>query len=249
MTTLHGSLPERLESFIRDIDEAATLDAILTVLTRQLPVVGFDYFAYWLIWPPEGMRQPLCLTNYPGDWAQYYLEQNYASHDYVGRFAAKSTVPFIWNNLAQGLRLTERQKTIFHEGKAAGLKAGGTVPIHGPAAAKATFSVANDMSDPEFEKLFTRHRHEIHLMATYVHEKIIGLGLHNPLKSPIKLTPRETEILTWSAKGKSRWETGVILGIAEDTVRAHLENIRKKTGAANTTHAIATALLHGLLLP
>ncbi len=249
MTGLYGSLPERVENFIRQVDEAHTLEGIMNALVERVRELGFDRFAYWLLWPPGGQRQPLCITNYPDDWAEYYRDENFASHDYVGRFAAKSTIPFIWRDVVDNFRLTDRQKTIFEEGRKAGLRAGGTVPIHGPGAAKATFSVANEMDDAEFKKLFARHRHEIHLMATYVHEKIIGLGLHKPLDSAIKLTPREVEVLTWSAKGKSRWEISVILSISEDTVRAHLENTRRKLDASNTTHAIAITLLHGLLLP
>lgn len=190
----------------------------------------------------------MCITNYPGDWTEYYLDENYASHDYVTRFAAKSNLPFEWKDLGQ-YRLSQQQKLIFKEATEVGLMSGGTVPIHGPGAAKATFSVANNMEDDEFTKLFTTHRHEIHLMAAYVHEKIMGLGLHKPLDGALKLTPREVEILTWIAKGKSRWEVGTILEISEDTVKAHLENIRQKLGATNTTHAIAIALLHGILLP
>lgn len=249
MTEAYGTLPDYLESFIKKIDEASTLDSILSVLEERVSRLGFTYFAYWLLWPPEGARQPLCITNYPDDWAEYYLNENYASHDYVGRFAAKSTLPFVWNKLVAERPLTQQQQKIFHEGKDAGLKAGATVPIHGPGAAKATFSVSAEMPDKDFEKLFTQHRHEVHLMATYAHEKIINLGLHKPLDNAINLTPREIEVLTWAAKGKSRWEISIILSISDETVKAHLDNTRRKLGASNTTHAIAIALLHGMLLP
>lgn len=249
MTPPSDSLPERIETFIRAVDEATTLVHIFDALSARLSQIGFQRFAYWLLWPPGGPRQPLCITNYPDEWAEYYLNENFGSHDYVARYAVKSNVPFIWNDLQKQFRLSPQQKLIFDEGATAGLNAGGTVPIHGPGTAKATFSVANDMSDTDFKQLFQLRRHEIHLMATYVHEKIMGLGLHKPLDGAIKLTPREIEILTWVAKGKSRWETGIILNISEDTVKAHLDNIRQKLSASNTTHAIAIALLHGLLLP
>lgn len=242
-------LPPRVEAFIRAVDEAVGMPSILDILVKYLSALGFEYFAYWLLWPPEGARKPLCITNYPGEWAGHYLDQNYASHDFVARHASRSTIPFVWSDLSKNHRLTAQQKSIFDEAKEAGLKSGGTVPIHGPASAKATFSVANRTTEEDFARLFLRHRHEIHLVATYVHEKIVGLGLHKPIDSAIRLTPREIEILTWIAKGKSRWEVGTILNISEDTVKAHLENVRQKLGAANTTHAIAIALLHGMLLP
>jgi len=62
-----------------------------------------------------------------------------------------------------------------------------------------------------------------------------------------KLTQTEIETLTWIAKGKSRWETGVILGVTEDAVKNRLEGCRRKLDAANTTHAISLALRQGLL--
>ena len=249
MNNFNSSLPERVESFITAIDEANTLDQILEALDTRLKQIGFTRFAYWLIWPPEGSRKPLWIANYPGEWSERYIQENYASHDYVGRHAAKSTIPFIWNEVPSARGLTKIQKIMFDEGAEVGLSAGGTVPIHGPGAAKATFSVANDMSKEEFSKLFKLYRHEIHLIATYVHERVMNLNLHKSLDAAIKLTVREIEILTWIAKGKSRWEVGVILNISEDTVKGHLENVRNKLGASNTTHAIAIALLYGMLLP
>ncbi len=243
------SLPEKVESFIRMVDMSMDISQICEALNTRLLDLGFNRFAYWLIWPPEGARKPFFLTNYPPAWSEHYLKEKYAHHDYVGRYAATSTTPFIWSALSKNITLTKIQQTIFDEGKSAGLLSGGTVPIHGPGAAKATFSVTNDMPEAEFLIHFTRWRHEIHLMATYVHEKIMSFGLYTPLDSNIHLSPREVEILTWAAKGKSAWEMGAILSLSEDTVKEHLKNVRAKLGATNTTHALAIALLHGLILP
>lgn len=87
----------------------------------------------------------------------------------------------------------------------------------------------------------------VHLSPDDVKEKIIGQRPYQPLDEKNKLTAVEIETLTWIARGKSRWETGVILDVSEDTVKARLEKCRQKLDASNTTHAIAIALLHGLL--
>jgi DNA-binding CsgD family transcriptional regulator len=87
----------------------------------------------------------------------------------------------------------------------------------------------------------------VHLSPEHVREKIIGRVSYKPLSEKDKLTHSEIETLTWVARGKGRWEIGVILGVSEDTVKARLEKCRQKLGASNTTHAIAIALLHGLL--
>jgi LuxR family transcriptional regulator, quorum-sensing system regulator BjaR1 len=62
-----------------------------------------------------------------------------------------------------------------------------------------------------------------------------------------KLTPREREVLTWAAAGKSAWETATILSISQKTVTHHLDHIRRKLGVANTTQAVVAALRAGEL--
>jgi len=171
------------------------------------------------------------------------------SDDYVGRHSAVSITPFLWQELIANIRMTKRQRMVFSDSADAGMRAGGTVPLHGPGSAKASFSVTNDMTETEFSKLFASRRHEIHLIATYAHETILKLGLHKPLQNIVSLTPREIEVLTWAAKGKSRWESSVILDVKEDTIKSHLENARTKLNASNTTNAIAIAMLNGLIYP
>lgn len=56
------------------------------------------------------------------------------------------------------------------------------------------------------------------------------------------LTPREVEVLTWVALGKSAWEIGEILNIAKRTVDEHAQTAVRKIGAVNRTHAVAIAV-------
>jgi DNA-binding CsgD family transcriptional regulator len=61
------------------------------------------------------------------------------------------------------------------------------------------------------------------------------------------LTPREVEVLTWAARGKSAWEIGEILHIAKRTVDEHVQTAVRKLGAANRTQAVAIALLNRII--
>ncbi|TWG81136.1 LuxR family two component transcriptional regulator [Cupriavidus gilardii J11] len=54
------------------------------------------------------------------------------------------------------------------------------------------------------------------------------------------LTPREAEVLSWVAKGKTNRDIGDILGISARTVNKHLEHIFEKLGVE--TRAAAAAL-------
>jgi DNA-binding CsgD family transcriptional regulator len=54
------------------------------------------------------------------------------------------------------------------------------------------------------------------------------------------LTPRETEVLSWLAKGKTNRDIADILGMSPRTVNKHLEHIFEKLGVE--TRAAAAGL-------
>ncbi|MFK8082152.1 MAG: substrate-binding domain-containing protein [Granulosicoccus sp.] len=63
----------------------------------------------------------------------------------------------------------------------------------------------------------------------------------------ISLTQRETECLTWTARGKTSWEISVILGFSESTATFHLRNAGAKLKASNRANAVAIAIHLGLI--
>ena len=60
------------------------------------------------------------------------------------------------------------------------------------------------------------------------------------------LTPREAEVLSWLAKGKTNRDIGDILGMSHRTVNKHLEHVFQKLGVE--TRAAAAALATGHLM-
>jgi DNA-binding CsgD family transcriptional regulator len=69
-------------------------------------------------------------------------------------------------------------------------------------------------------------------------------GKHNagPSGSISALTPRETEVLTWVAQGKTNYEIGVILSAATSTICKHVGRILFKLSVENRTAAAAIAI-------
>ncbi|AVS76709.1 DNA-binding response regulator, partial [Paracidovorax avenae] len=57
----------------------------------------------------------------------------------------------------------------------------------------------------------------------------------------VDLTPRETEVLSWIAKGKTNRDIADILGMSPRTVNKHLEHIFEKLGVETRTAAAALA--------
>lgn len=63
-----------------------------------------------------------------------------------------------------------------------------------------------------------------------------------PLESVLGLTPREAEVLLWTAQGKSNGDIATILGMSEKTVKQHLGSVFQKLGVEGRTAATLRAL-------
>jgi DNA-binding CsgD family transcriptional regulator len=64
-------------------------------------------------------------------------------------------------------------------------------------------------------------------------------------RDEVRLTPREKEVLSWVARGKTNAEIARLLWVSPGTVRKHLENVYAKLGVSTRTAAAARFL--GLL--
>lgn len=239
---------EELDYYISQINGAKTLEEVLSILQKQINVLGFDRMTYWLRWHKQESPKPVLLSTYPSNFLDHYAESNFQNHDMVGEFSNKKSTPFTWSDIAKEAEITKVQKILFSDSSSVGLRSGGSIPIHGPHNVKATFSVANDTNNKEFDQLFNLKRFQLQILATYAHEKIISLGIDNVVKIE-RITPREKDILSWVARGKTYWEISKILSIQEDTVRKHMKNVLRSMNASNSSHAIARAIMLGIIIP
>jgi DNA-binding CsgD family transcriptional regulator len=62
-----------------------------------------------------------------------------------------------------------------------------------------------------------------------------------------RLSPRELEILTLAAKGKTYLETAQILDVSFATIHTHITNLKSKMNASNVAHAVARGYELGLI--
>lgn len=65
----------------------------------------------------------------------------------------------------------------------------------------------------------------------------------------IDLSPREIDVLTWSARGKSSEEIAQILELSKRTVDFHMDNARAKLGVATRIQAVVKAISGKLIEP
>jgi DNA-binding CsgD family transcriptional regulator len=235
----------RIDRYIADIAGAKTIEQALSALRAELTRLGFEWFTYEMIVAPEG-RQGAFLTNFPEVWIDRYSERRYARDDAVIDHAMRTARPFLWREPQDNPHLTAAQKSVFVEAADIGLKTGAIVPLHGPGRIKSLVSVANNMLDERFALLFAACRHELQLVATYAHEQLIRLGIGGTTPH-LSLSPRELEVMTWTALGYSAWDISEKLSISAHTVKEHIDRSKDKLGAKNKTHAASICLSQGLI--
>lgn len=126
-----------------------------------------------------------------------------------------------------------------------------TTPVHLPRGQVAMISWGGPLSTSEAKELLSQATTELlaaghHFMHAY--SKMIG-ALHTREEELSKLTLREWECLRLTAQGCREAEVASLMGMAQTTVRYHLDNVIRKLDASNRTHAVAIAAQLGILGP
>lgn len=63
----------------------------------------------------------------------------------------------------------------------------------------------------------------------------------------VELSPRQREVMQWTAEGKTCAEIAAIMGVAESTIRHHRMKVFEKLGVVSAAHAIALCFRQGLI--
>lgn len=236
-------MPAMLEPFIERLQQTRSLldlDAEIRGLRDSLKVEHIVYHAV------NGTDGQYAVLTYSDKWVDQYTDQDYARIDPVVQTCLQRFHPVDWSALdwsARGVRALQG------EARAAGLGAQGfSVPIHGPGGRFALFTVNHDDSDASWAQFGTENARALILMSHYINQKALefeGSAESGPQRA---LSPREADVLTLLAIGRSRAQAADALSISEHTLRVYIESARHKLNASNTTHAVARALASGAIM-
>lgn len=64
-----------------------------------------------------------------------------------------------------------------------------------------------------------------------------GEGRHAPRRGPLRVTPRQVEVLRSRFRHGSRKEGAAALGITDMTARSHMEQLCRRLGVSNAEEA------------
>ncbi|WOH63853.1 autoinducer binding domain-containing protein [Bradyrhizobium sp. BWA-3-5] len=231
------------QEFIDAIQTASNLTEFERVATRLTQRLGFQRFAYLRLTGDT----PTLISSYPKSWTSRYFQLGYQQLDPVVRRARVEHALFSWGGEGSAPVGNREQRLFFDEAATFGIRSGITVPIRGGFGRMAAFTLATDDRDVHPERLVADWKDLV---------QIAGLHFHVAVRPDVpsigklagsELTQRERQCLSWTAQGKTVADIAVLVQIAPRTVVFHLENARRKLGAASIAQCIAEALRRGLL--
>lgn len=225
------------------LSRATTLEGLQGFVEDLRNVYDIEHLVYHSVNAKGGQYAAL---TYEQSWVDRYLEADYARIDPVVQGAYRRFHPVDWKALdwsAKGSR------DFLGEAVANGIgNQGFSIPIRGPSGQFALFSANQKGNDDVWANYTAERSADLILIAHYLNEKALeieGATERGPVRA---LSPREKDTLTLLAVGNNRAAIAEQLKISENTLRVYIESARFKLGASNTTHAVALALIHGLIV-
>ena len=202
----------------------------------MLAALDFHCFAYFVLSKPDAGGGEY-ISTYPQAWLQRYAEQKYERIDPVIQGVRALDSPFGWNGAPAKPSLAQSQ--LFDEAAHFDLRCGFVIPFREPGRPIAAMAVAAGEPVAAFRRCLKANRLTLQLMAVFVHLHARRILTSGREVGGARLSRRELECLHWAALGKSAWEIGRILGIAQRTVAFHLDNAKAKLGVRTVCQAVA----------
>lgn len=240
-----SSVEEAVQEFIDAIQSADDASAFERIAARLAQKLGFQRFAYLRL---DG-DHPMLISSYPKSWTSRYFDLGYQQLDPVVLRARSERDLFIWGGAGRAAAANRQQRQFFDEASTFGIRSGITVPIRGGFGRMAAFTLATSDAQIDPDRLLSEWRDVLQQAALYFHAHAAArLGAaFGPHAAADALTQRERQCLAWTAQGKTVADIALLVAIAPRTVAFHLQNARRKLGAASIAQCVAIALRRGLL--
>lgn len=212
------------------------------ILTHTTDYFNFDNFAvldlHGHVFDGSGLDSMVVLDNWPKDLAKDFDARFLISEDPLFIDLLKSTTPKAWI-------MPSGETSDSHRGASTMLREFGydlavTVPLASTSSRRYAVLLFGDRVFPYLPELA-----RISLEFARIFERMQQTILS--AEKDTALTPRELEIVTMIAEGKTSASIASNLGLSEHTVNSHTVAAMKKLESCNRAHLVARAIRMGLV--
>jgi DNA-binding CsgD family transcriptional regulator len=182
--------------------------------------------------PVKGFMQ----CTYSDRWVKYFAGREQIQREHLGALDPLLFTPLDWGTLPDNAQTDQLRRL----SNCAPYQRVLSFPLRSIANEIAVFGVVTKDVDHGAERT-KQLMLELQILGNYFHQHILRIHGHDA-ESAMLVSARELDCLKWAAAGKTAWESSVILGISERTVRFHLNAAREKLNCLTTTQAVAKAV-------
>ncbi|KTB55530.1 LuxR family transcriptional regulator [Pseudomonas sp. MAFF 301514] len=205
--------------------------------------LGFQYCSFKMSSQhTKSQSNPIEHTNYPSEWTNVYAQAHYFDVDPVVKHCKEGVLPLVWRK-----ETFENLPSLWSLAQTLGVHNALTISVHDFRGVFSMLTLSRSQGDINPEELYEKAGMVLwlcHAMHAVLAHKFAEKPSINPAN---KLTPRETEVLMWSGKGKTAADIAAILCLSERTVGFHVCSCLKKLGVNNKIAAVLRAAQEGII--
>ncbi|MFT4073903.1 MAG: LuxR family transcriptional regulator [Asticcacaulis sp.] len=240
----------QFEDFVTDTRQARADEDLFRLLKKAVAQQGYDRISLWVIDDPDLPQRVHgrgVLHNFPEELRGYYKENNCDSYDPVMQALRMQTGSLDWEAHEAHSNYRPLQTRLYNVAREGGLNHGVSTPIWGRNGLMASLGLAasekHDATHADLDMIGA-------LTAQfYLSYKRLNARPASPCTPPAGITPKEAEILSWVAAGKTDAEIATILGISRNTVDTHMRHVFAKLETHSRVTAVVKAIAEGIIHP
>ncbi len=215
---------------------------IIHLIEQQTIKLGLTFYALYIRHPIPFTRPKIFVfSNYPKKWLEKWQAENLAESDPIICYCQTPGTLLLWDDprIPAG-------NPVFMAAQEYGIRSGISYSRMAKNRALGILSMASGKS---FEKidLTTEKQLKLQYLSDLVLDALQRINDISMSVMNMALSKRETEILKWTAEGKTSAEISLILDISENTVNFHQKKMQKRFNAPNKTQMASYAAAIGLL--
>lgn len=227
---------------IRKLEGENEITSVFEMVINKVYELGFQYCSFKMASQlPSDQTHPIELNNYPNEWTALYNQAHFFDVDPIVKRCKECVLPIVWEETT-----FKDAPSLWSLAKTLGVNVGLTQAVHDFRGVFSMLTLARSKQEVSPEELYEKAGQVLWLCHA-MHAVMVQKYADKPSAHlSIKLTPRETEILRWSAMGKTAADIATILCLSERTVGFHISSTFKKLGVNNKIAAVLSASKAGL---
>ncbi|MFK0086964.1 autoinducer binding domain-containing protein [Pseudomonas sp. NPDC090755] len=228
---------EQLQQLLSETCEHRLFDVAVS-LVQQL---GMEYLSFSMrVQIATQHPQVRIYNNYPEAWNASYQSGDYVKFDPIVAHCHRSLLPILWHD-----EVFRETPQFWEEARSHGLRHGWSQAAHDARHNQSMVSVVRSHTPVELNEFYDKAGQTIWL-CNLMHTVMLDRQFASATPS-YHLSERETEVLKWSAAGKTAADIACILSLSQSTVNFHIRSVITKLNTSNKAGAIAIAAMNGLL--